>query len=379
MKIAYPATALDHSHPLKNRNLIGNYLIKHFVKQGVEVEVFGADEDLRKYYYKAKKLFYQIITGKNHLRHREPNLLRQLSKKIVDDINNSNSDLVFAFGSMPLAYLETTKPIYFLSDATFHNIYNFYDEYTNITSASFKNGVEIERQAFKRAKKIFLSSDWAIESAIKDYGVPENKLELVPLGANIDYAPDESEINKILQEKKFNGINLLMIAKYWHRKGCDRAVNLVNQLNKNGMKAKLTVIGTKPEGKISLDFVHIIPFLDKSNPFELKNFEQILKDTHFLLFPSRAETFGHVICEANAYAIPVLASNIGGIPSAIKENVNGFLIDFENNPEKALQLIIDYYNNQVNYFQLAKSSYNEYQTRLNWDYVVKKILASINL
>lgn len=379
MKIAYPATALDHSHPLKNRKLIGNYLIEHFIKQGVEVEVFGADEDLRKYYFKAKKLFYQIITGKNHLRHREPNLLRQLANKIAASINHSDADLIFAFGTMPLAYLETNKPIYLLSDATFRNVYNFYEEYTNITQASYRNGEEIERLAFNKAKKIFLSSDWAIESAINDYGVHQDKLELVPLGANIDKSPDDNEIIQILESKKMDAINLLMIAKYWYRKGCDRAVFIVNELNRIGIKAKLTIIGTKPNGKINLDFVHIIPFLDKSNPSESKIFEKILKETHFLLFPSRAETFGHAICEANAYAIPVIASNIGGIPSAIKNGVNGFLIDFDQCPEKAVDAIVDNIESKNKFLSLATSSYNEYRTRLNWDFAVKKILASIKL
>jgi glycosyltransferase involved in cell wall biosynthesis len=47
-----------------------------------------------------------------------------------------------------------------------------------------------------------------------------------------------------------------------------------------------------------------------------------------------AETMGRVLCEANASGIPVIASRTGGIPSVIKDGINGLL--FEENSESDL-------------------------------------------
>jgi glycosyltransferase involved in cell wall biosynthesis len=39
------------------------------------------------------------------------------------------------------------------------------------------------------------------------------------------------------------------------------------------------------------------------------------------------EPFGRIVAEANSYGVPVVASNRGGLPEIVTENVNGFLFD----------------------------------------------------
>jgi glycosyltransferase involved in cell wall biosynthesis len=51
----------------------------------------------------------------------------------------------------------------------------------------------------------------------------------------------------------------------------------------------------------------------------------------FLAFPSvQPETFGRVAIEAEACAVPVLGSDIGGIPETMQDNVTGYLIEAGN-------------------------------------------------
>ncbi|MCH2310554.1 MAG: glycosyltransferase family 4 protein, partial [SAR202 cluster bacterium] len=61
------------------------------------------------------------------------------------------------------------------------------------------------------------------------------------------------------------------------------------------------------------------------------------------------ESLGFVILESMACATPVVASNVGGIPTLVDDSLTGFLID-ENNPEsfaeKVEELLID---NNLNY------------------------------
>lgn len=384
MKIAFPATASDHSNPLKNRNLVGNYLIEHFRKAGVAVEIFDSHENaVFNYFFKSKKLYYKLVLRQNYLRHREPKLLRYTAHQISEKINNSDADFVFAFGSLPIAFLDVKKPIYFITDATFANLHNFYDEYKNLTEESVKNAHEIEKMAFQKSERIFFSSEWAAESCVRDYGIAESKISIVPLGANLASVPNACQIEKRFDPANLNQINLLSFGKYWLRKGHDRAIQVLEKLLSNGVNASLTIVGTDfPDNWNSINQqtrskINIFNNLHKENSAELEILENILKKTHFMLLLSRYETFGHVICEANAYGIPVIANNIGGVASAVKNGVNGFLVDEINLIDESAAIIEDFSNNETLYRMLVKTSKAEYDNWLNWDNTVKLILENI--
>jgi N-acetyl-alpha-D-glucosaminyl L-malate synthase BshA len=63
-----------------------------------------------------------------------------------------------------------------------------------------------------------------------------------------------------------------------------------------------------------------------------------------LLLPSETESFGLSALEAMACNVPVVASNVGGLPEVIEDGVTGFLCnigDVDAMGERALQLLTD--------------------------------------
>ena len=51
----------------------------------------------------------------------------------------------------------------------------------------------------------------------------------------------------------------------------------------------------------------------------------ILKAADVLLLPSETESFGLVALEAMASGVPVVASDVGGLPEVVEHGVTGFL------------------------------------------------------
>lgn len=62
------------------------------------------------------------------------------------------------------------------------------------------------------------------------------------------------------------------------------------------------------------------------------------------LLPSEQESFGLVALESMAYGIPVVASNVGGLPEVIEDGISGILApcgDVQAMAEKAIQILTD--------------------------------------
>ena len=93
---------------------------------------------------------------------------------------------------------------------------------------------------------------------------------------------------------------------------------------------KLLIIGTGPEEKDLKQYVYkndlsgYVTFTGH----KINVFEELSKMDLFIL-PSKSEGLGIAITEAMAAGLPVIASNVGGIPEVVIDSVTGFLI-----PEK---------------------------------------------
>ena len=111
------------------------------------------------------------------------------------------------------------------------------------------------------------------------------------------------------------------------------------------LAAKLLLVGQGPEKESimhltqSLGIEQKVHFLGKS-----KRIEQITSISDLFLLPSEKESFGLVALEAMASGVPVISSNVGGLPEVNKEGVTGFLRpvgDVEGMTAKAIDILKD--------------------------------------
>ena len=127
------------------------------------------------------------------------------------------------------------------------------------------------------------------------------------------------------------------------------------------------MIGCVPPSEFQHEKLKVIPFLNKNIPEEQEQFSQLLLNSHFLVFPTRADCSPIVICEANAYGIPVITTDAGGIPTILKEGKNGYMLPLSAGGDEYAKLIATHFANKETYEQLVRSSREEYDDRLNWN------------
>ncbi|TND08090.1 MAG: glycosyl transferase group 1 [Bacteroidetes bacterium] len=274
-------------------------------------------------------------------------------------------DLIFApAASTELTYLETDLPIFRLADSTFARMIGYYPFYDSLLENSKKQGHEIERLSIARSRFLLYTSQWAADSAIKDYGADPERIHIFPIGANIETPPEKE---KIFPKKKNDPCRLLFLGVEWERKGGPIAFDTLLELEKQGFDARLTVCGCVPPDHFRHEKMDVIPFLDKNDETQRRRFEELLQQTHFLLLPTRAECFGIVFCEASAYGIPSITTDTGGVGGVVFDGINGYRLPHEAGGKVYAEKIRNIYSDPNTFDALAESSRRLYDEKLNWD------------
>ncbi len=125
------------------------------------------------------------------------------------------------------------------------------------------------------------------------------------------------------------------------------------------VNAKLLMIGEGPEKSKAQQFVedndldgHVI-FLGKSNQIH-----QILCFTDIFLLPSEQESFGLAALEAMVHEVPVISTDVGGLPEVNISGVSGYLFsvgDTQAMAEKTIEVL----QNDSLHQQLKKGAFEQ--------------------
>ena len=98
-----------------------------------------------------------------------------------------------------------------------------------------------------------------------------------------------------------------------------------------------------------------------------------LKKSSLLVVPSRMESLPTNIKEAFYFKIPVIATNVGGIPELITNNYSGILVPSGNNA-KLVTAINDLLSDSERSISLGNAGYNFIINNLTWKKVLPKYI-----
>lgn len=378
MKVIFVTTydALD----IQNWSGIPYYLAKGFLDAGIEVEFISELNSLSDKYWKfyLRDLFYNKILNKKwgeYISFYEPENLKFIAHQVKERIDKIEDGIIFSPGTIPIAYLDTEKPIAFWTDATFAVMENYYQDFKGMSKRTIKNCHSYERNALKRSSLSIYSSEWAANSSIKDYGAKYNQIKIIPFGSNIQSKRTIKDILENNAKKSRNTCKLLLIGQDWKRKGVDKAIRITEQLNKS-IKAELTIVGcVPPVSQILPNFIKITGFISKSSIDGVSFIESLYKENHFFILPTIAEAMGVVFCEANSFGLPVITTNTGGISTVIRDDVNGKMFNIDIDITECAKYIEDVFSNFERYNDYSLKSFNEYIDRLNWQVSMDKCIS----
>lgn len=347
--------------------------------QDISVKYISPLRNKPKLIDKLKKIFYQTILKKRYLLDRTQPLIKGYAQQVNSFLSKDSVDILLSPGTIPLAWLDSSKPLVLWNDCTFAGLVDFYAYTSNLCKESIENGHAVEKAVLERVDLAIFSSDWAANTAIKNYSIDPLKVKVVSYGANIECDRCLEDIKLFVSSRSKSKCQLLFIGVDWVRKGGDVALAVARRLNELNLDTELIVVGCKPEVNEPLpDFVKYLGFIDKTSSEGRLRLANLMQMSHFLILPSKADCTPMVLCEANSFGTPCLSTKVGGIPTTVRDDYNGKLFSETASIGEYCSYIIETFFDYGRYEKLALSSFMEYESRLNWSTASKTVKTLIS-
>ncbi len=184
---------------------------------------------------------------------------------------------------------------------------------------------------YRLARLIVPPTGWAKASLLKDYGVPEEKIVVLPPGVDVDFwAPPSSGVREASLEASGGLPRILFVGGDFERKGGSLLLKWF--LSQGQKRCELHMVTrTPPKLSETVPGLHFHTGLEANDP----RLVQLYHESHIFALPTLADCFGVASIEAMATGLPVITTNVGGVPDILDDGQQGFLIQPGNDGELA--------------------------------------------
>lgn len=305
----------------------------YFIKQGYEIHVISLNKGTIEGVY-THNFDFNVKELKNDRSIKKLKYLKVIKeiKKIVKEINPDILHAHFASSYGLLGRLVNFKP--YIISVWGTDIYEF-------PKKSFIHKLII-KQNLKKADEILSTS---VAMSKETYLYTNKNIYITPFGVDIErFKPIDIDKDK---DKIVIGTVKTLETKY----GIDYLIKAFNRVKYRLPNKKMSlVIGG--DGTIKQSLINLTEELGLQNEVsfigqvESTQIVEIFNSFDIAVFPSLQESFGVAAVEAQACGIPVIATNIGGLPEATVESKSAILVESKNVEQLAdaiYELVIDPY------------------------------------
>ena len=307
--------------------VVATELGKALARRGHEVHVISTDTPFRLGEYQDGLSFHQVVTPTYPL-FREPQYLLSLANKIVQVARDFRLDIVHAHYAVPHAAAAFMAQQVIAAGGrraaprvitTLHG--------TDITLVgSDPSYSEIVAFSIERSDGVTAVSESLRASTVLELGV-QREIRVIPnfLDCEIYRRVDASALRRRFAGDDPQARIVTHVSNFRPVKRIDAVVDVFDRIRQQ-VPARLLLVGDGPELATAYraarqrnisGLVHAVGAQEEVIP--------LLSASDVFLLPSSQESFGLAALEAMACEVPVVASNVGGLPEVIEHGVSGFL------------------------------------------------------
>jgi glycosyltransferase involved in cell wall biosynthesis len=363
---------------------INTFMSRALAEAGAEIVPLFGYKTRRPAMALAKKAWAHLALRRFYEVRRHPAVLHDYGRQVARRVQAAGVEAVFSTGTHLTADCQTERPLFFWTDATVPALFRLYPGYERFSKAGYGEALASERRAVANATRMFFSSDWAAESAVRELGAAPERVLVVPFGANLSSEPCRSEALRRAAGRSREKAILLFAGVDWRRKGGAKAVAAARELAARGVRAELHVLGIE-RASVRADAVATTPGLEivwhgrvsKATAAGSEKITMLFAQAHFLLLPTVADCTPLVFAEANAHAVPVVTHRVGGIPTMIRDDENGRMFARDAAPDELAGWIVAMWRDEARYLHMAAMARDAYEARLNWWTSARRVMAEV--
>ena len=181
----------------------------------------------------------------------------------------------------------------------------------------------ITRRALRAARFVTATSRYLLDKTLAFEPSIYAKCEYIPFGVSISELPTHKPSDD-------DGIIRIIFAKvYLNNYAPDMVIRAFAEAWRSTPSMSLTMVGGGPaQGALR----KLVGELKMENHITVGGFvsleeaNRLIREADFMVMPSYRESFGVAAVEAASCGLPVIATNVGGIPEIVEDGVNGILI-----------------------------------------------------
>ena len=185
-----------------------------------------------------------------------------------------------------------------------------------------KNNPKLSRLIFNNAFKLVAPSNF-LKSVFNNYGYQ-----------NVDYIPNSIELDKYsFENRNIDTIKLLWVRSFSSIYNPELAILVLEKLKDKNYDVVLTMVGPDIDGSLikvkelaSIKNLEV-NFTGKLTKAEWRDYS---KNTNIFINTTNFDNMPVSVIEAMALGLPIVSTNVGGLPFLISDNFDGVLVNRED-------------------------------------------------
>jgi len=237
-----------------------------------------------------------------------------------------------------------------------------------------------EERMLEKSNKIIAVSEFTRRELHQYYRVKDQQIHVIHNGVDVNKFKPEDDKSKAKQELGFkpDDIAILSVGRLYARKGLFTLIESMPAVVRKFPHAKFIVSGRGQSNEMKKLIIHAEKLGVRNNIvftgyYPDAKLPRLYQAADVFAFSTFYENLPFAVLEALSTGLPVVTTNVGGIPEMIENGKNGFLVQPFNSRELA-DRILYYLEHPQTAAEMASSARKIIEERFDWRLIVQKVL-----
>lgn len=303
-------------------------------------------------------------------------------RELIEDLFNSNN---YNYHLIHTTFFPYFNLIISLIAGKIFNIPTICTPFFHFSNPRYLNHDLIE--ILRKFDVIIACTSFEKRFLVNECKINDEKIKIIPMGVDIDKFEIENQSKlsyyrfkeKFFKKNEKNYKMVLFCGYKNYEKGAISLLKSIPLILKKFRKVYFVFIGPSTQA-YNREFAKIQKIKNvriiNLTPENLKGYFDEKKlaafmETDIYCMPSRSDAFGIAFLEAWAAGVPIIGAAIGATPDVITDNVDGYLVEFDN-PQDIAEKVVKLLKKKFLRKKLGSAGKRKVTENYTWDLVAEK-------